>query len=167
MPINPQKLEAFANGNKKKDDNNGGKNQPPFGKGGKMGKTGHGYGHGGDQDGEDDHGHNNEDIDVQAIGERVQNGKGDKRLLRLARDVDDESNPPASITDEDIWERAKEAVEPHWDEYDEPYAVTMHVYQAMGGGFTGGGKGRDDEGDADDVSSEAEERYDEMMNPDL
>jgi len=160
MPINPQKLEAFANGNKKKDDNNGGKNPPPFGKGGKMGKTGHGYGRGGQDGGEGDSGHNDEDVDVQAIGERVQNGKGDKRLMRLAQDVDEESNPPASITDEDIWERAKEAVEPHWDEYDEPYAVAMHVYEAMGGGFTGGGKGYGKDGAKDEEMDEDEEEFD-------
>jgi len=53
------------------------------------------------------------------------------------KNADRDDNPPSFIDDEDTWERAKEAVMPHWDEYDEPYAVVMHVYKLMGGGTSG------------------------------
>ena len=42
-------------------------------------------------------------------------------------------NPPNSVHDEGTWERAKKAVEKHWGNYSEPWAVVMHVYQNMGG----------------------------------
>jgi hypothetical protein len=166
MPINPKKLEAFAH---KKDKPGGfppGKKAPPFGKKGKMygGKMGH-KGKGPLQDwakeeeGEHEHGGEDGEVDVQAIGERVQNGKGDKRLMRLADGVDEENNPPAWVEDEDVWEKAKDAVEPHWDEYDEPYAVVAHVYDKMGGGIKGGKKGRhhDDDGEEHDHEDEDDE----------
>ena len=44
-------------------------------------------------------------------------------------------NPPAWVTDEAIWERAKEAVRKYWDRYSEPWAVVTHVYENMGGGI--------------------------------
>lgn len=75
-----------------------------------------------------------DDIDVDAIGEQVQNGEWpDKDLINRAKNVDDESNPPSWALDEDIWEKAKAAVEDKWDEYDEPFAVVSAVYQKMGG----------------------------------
>ena len=42
-------------------------------------------------------------------------------------------NPPAWVRDENVWERAKERVRPHWHEYREPWAVVAHVYEQMGG----------------------------------
>ena len=42
-------------------------------------------------------------------------------------------NPPSWVRDEDTWERAKEAVAPHWDSYRAPWAVVVDVYRAMGG----------------------------------
>jgi hypothetical protein len=104
------------------------------------------------------HKHKGKHVDVDAIGDRVQSGHGDAHLLQLASDVDEEHNPPDMITDEAIWEKAKKAVEPKWDDYDEPYAVVMHVYKEMGGGFKGGqghhGKGY--EGGADDEDGDEE-----------
>lgn len=46
---------------------------------------------------------------------------------------DMEENPPSWVVDEDIWDRAKEQVEPYWDEYDDPWAVVTTVYKQMGG----------------------------------
>lgn len=45
-----------------------------------------------------------------------------------------DGNPPSWATDPDKWAEAEKAVKPHWDEYDEPYAVVAHVYKNMGGG---------------------------------
>jgi hypothetical protein len=42
-------------------------------------------------------------------------------------------NPPRWARDKDIWYRAVDKVKPHWDSYDEPYAVVTTVYQRMGG----------------------------------
>lgn len=152
MAINPKKLEAFAN---KKKGKGGGGGAPPFGGGGGKpggGKGGNPFGkkNGGggqphhDEEDEPEHEHDEEgedEIDVEAIGERVQNGKGDKRLMRLAEDVDDENNPPEWVEDEDKWEKAKDTAEPHWDDWDEPYAVVAHIYQALGGGIKKGDGG--------------------------
>jgi hypothetical protein len=49
-------------------------------------------------------------------------------------------NPASWIDDEDVWEKAKKAVEPKWDDYDDPYAVVVSVYKNMGGTI-GSGKG--------------------------
>jgi adenylate kinase family enzyme len=43
------------------------------------------------------------------------------------------SNPPASITSEKIWDRAKKAVKKYWKKYKEPWAVVFDVYRKMGG----------------------------------
>jgi hypothetical protein len=42
-------------------------------------------------------------------------------------------NPPASITSEKTWDRAKKAVKRYWKKYDEPWAVVFDVYRKMGG----------------------------------
>jgi hypothetical protein len=73
------------------------------------------------------------DEEVEHIGQLVQDGKGDPQLMKLAAGMTEESNPAAWIADEDVWERAKAAVKPNWDRYDEPFAVVSHVYHAMGG----------------------------------
>lgn len=43
-------------------------------------------------------------------------------------------NPPAWVTNEAAWDRAKEAVRPYWGNYSEPWAVVAHVYNNMTGG---------------------------------
>jgi hypothetical protein len=73
------------------------------------------------------------DAEVEHIGQLVQDGKGDPALMKLAAGMTEETNPAAWIADEDTWERAKQAVKPSWDKYDEPYSVVVHVYKAMGG----------------------------------
>lgn len=187
MPIPPKKLAAFAN---KKNDK-----APPFGKkkGGKFMPrvTGRKHGDEDEEEHEDDehgkgpladwakeeetehehqgqhpkHKHKGKNVDAEEIGQRVQSGNGDAHLLDLAADVSEDHNPPDTITDESIWEKAKAAVEPKWDEYDEPYAVVMHVYKEMGGGFKdgGGGKGRkgSDEDDTDGDEGGGEDDGDE------
>jgi hypothetical protein len=85
-----------------------------------------------DEHGDDDE-HELDQDEIDEIGEQVQNGDGDKRLMKLARKVDEDHNPPQWAVDEELWEKAKDAVEDKWDEYDEPYAVVAHVYQKMGG----------------------------------
>jgi len=44
---------------------------------------------------------------------------------------------PAWVKDHGLWNKAKTAVAPHADSYDEPYAVVAHVYKSMGGGIKG------------------------------
>jgi len=56
-----------------------------------------------------------------------------KDWIRRSNAVDRPDNPANWVKDEDVWERAKAAVKPHWDKYDEPYAVVTHVYENMGG----------------------------------
>ncbi len=75
---------------------------------------------------------------VKEEGQRVSDGKQDKQLRKLMRGFDPEDNPPAWVTSEAKWDRAKEAVDPEGDgaeEYDEPWAVVAHVYKRMGGGI--------------------------------
>jgi len=42
-------------------------------------------------------------------------------------------NPPPWVIDPDLWESAKLAIQPYRDRYDNPLAVTTHVYKQMGG----------------------------------
>jgi len=162
MPIHPKKLEAFANPKKKprhldeedEEEHEGEDHEHASGEH-EDEDTEPGHEHGGHDHEEDEHDHHGggkpggghehgEDgggekhVDVQKIGARVQSGNGDKRLMKLSKGIDEHNNPPQWVEDEDIWEKAKDAVEPHWDEYDEPYAVVTHVYQQMGGSIGGG-----------------------------
>ena len=153
MALDPKKLAAYAK-------NKPGKKGLPELIKGKYGKKGKGplqqwakeeegeHEHGGEEGDDEKH------VDVNAIAQRVQSGKGDKRLMKLAQGVTEENNPPEWVEDEDIWEKAKDAVEPKWDDYDEPYAVVAHVYEAMGGGVSEGGKGRDEHDDEDEEEHE-------------
>jgi predicted RNA-binding Zn-ribbon protein involved in translation (DUF1610 family) len=47
--------------------------------------------------------------------------------------IEEEGNPPKWVKNPAIWEKAKEAVEPYRDKYDEPYAVISWLYQRLGG----------------------------------
>lgn len=40
-------------------------------------------------------------------------------------------NPPAWVTNEAKWERAKAIVKPHWQHYEHPWAVVAHVYRRL------------------------------------
>jgi hypothetical protein len=60
-------------------------------------------------------------------------GGAQQQLKEWGTATEVEGNPPAWVGDEATWERAKEAVEKHWENYDEPYAVVAHVYFNMGG----------------------------------
>jgi len=90
-----------------------------------------------EDDGEDDDSDEGDEpeVDAEEIGAQVQAGNGSPKLLKLAKGVTEDTNPPAWVADEDTWEKAKAAVEPKWDEYDEPFAVTAAVYKKMGGSF--------------------------------
>jgi hypothetical protein len=71
--------------------------------------------------------------------EIVENGVEDD-IATLMEDYDPGENP-AWAQDEDIWERAKKAVDPEGegaDKYDEPWAVVATVYKNMGGAIAGG-----------------------------
>lgn len=163
MGVDPKKLAAFANA-KKEPGKSGKPGGFPFGKG--YGKKGKGplQEWAKEEEEEPEHGgeggKDGEGIDVVAIGDRVQSGDGDPDLMEKAQGITEETNPPDAITDEAIWEKAKAAVEPHWDDYDEPYAVVMHVYKEMGGGFSGGKGSVDDDLDEDDDVDEGDEDYD-------
>jgi hypothetical protein len=134
----------------------------------KFGKKGKGGDHqGGDQHDKDDkdrhdkddddheHGKGGQELtdeDVDQIGERVQDGKGDKRLMKLARSVDDVEDVPGWAEDEDLWHKAVGMLEDRMDEFDEPAAVVVHVYQELGGEIEG-----DDEGGGKDKGGDHEE----------
>lgn len=49
--------------------------------------------------------------------------------------IEQDGNPPAWVKDKAIWEKAKEAVEPYKENYDNPIAVSVAVYKSMGGGI--------------------------------
>lgn len=85
-------------------------------------------------EGEEGEGEGEEEIDVDAIAKQIEDGEWpDEDLMAKAAEVNEENNPPSWALDEATWEKAKEAVEPNWDSYDEPYAVVSAVYQKMGG----------------------------------
>lgn len=125
---------------------------PPFAK--KGGGDGNG-GDGGEHDDKKKKGGDQEEkkVDVHEIAEQIDRGDGDEQLMQLTDGYDPEQdgNPPAWVEDEDIWEKAKKAVEPNEDSYDNKWAVIAHVYKEMGGEVNGGdsdeepGEG-DDEG---------------------
>jgi hypothetical protein len=99
----------------------------------------------GDDEGEtDDDEDEDPEVDVDEIAEKISRGKGDRRLMKLAKKVTAENNPPQWVDDEDIWSRAKEAVgvdeDGRSEKYDQPYAVVTHVYKKMGGSIAGGKK---------------------------
>ena len=83
----------------------------------------------------EDHDDESDKMTPEEIGAMVQNGHGDEELMELAEGVDEDSNPPEWVEDEDTWEKAKKAVKKHWDDYDLPYAVVTHVYKSMHGGI--------------------------------
>ncbi len=55
--------------------------------------------------------------------------------LASGYDPEEHGNPPSWINpeDEEIWERAKAAVEEQWDQYNAPWAVVTYVFKRMGG----------------------------------
>jgi len=69
-----------------------------------------------------------EGIDDQTRAEIKFNGKSHEY-----QPFDKTHNPPGAVGSEKIWNRAKKAVKKYWKNYDEPWAVTMHVYQQMHG----------------------------------
>lgn len=93
-----------------------------------------------DDKGDDDEGGEDEGSDEEIaaqVAARVASGKTDDEVMGHLEgyDPDEDGNPPEWVEDEDLWERAKKAVEPNWDSYDEPYAVVAHVYKQMHGKF--------------------------------
>jgi hypothetical protein len=63
--------------------------------------------------------------------------KAKEWIVKAAKDMNVEGNPPSWVGDEATWEKAKAAVRPKWNDYDEPYAVVTHVYKKMGGSIKG------------------------------
>lgn len=133
--IDPKKLAEYAKGKKGK------KGLPDMIKG-KYGQKGRGPDHEEEEEHEDDEhegkkgrGRELSDEEIQAIGDRVQDGKGDKKLMQLVEgyDPEEDGNPPEWVADEAIWEKAKDAAEKDWDSWDEPWAVVATIYSSMGG----------------------------------
>lgn len=50
------------------------------------------------------------------------------------RSLERPDNPPSWVDDEAAWEKAKAAVKPKWDDYEEPWAVVSHIYGSITGG---------------------------------
>jgi len=125
----------------------------------------------------EDDGEGDKDVDVDAIAAQVENGQGDKKLMKLTKKYDPEKmgNPPSWIDpeDEDIWEKAKKAVGSEEDsDYDNYWAVVGHVYQSMGGSIKGGGKGalqqwaKEEESEKEHGGDDPDEDDDEDVNED-
>jgi len=135
-----KKLQQFAGGKDKKGP------LPPKMKGG-YGKKGYAP-IVGKEDKEEEHEDGDEhegNVDVDAVAAEVENGHGDKKLMKLVKGYDPKKmgNPPSWAADEDIWDKAKDAVGPEDEsDYDNYYAVLAHVYERMGGEIKGGGKGK-------------------------
>lgn len=56
-----------------------------------------------------------------------------KWVLKNPKEYPRADNPPAFVTNETAWNNAKEAVKPNWNQYKEPWAVVVHVYEQMTG----------------------------------
>lgn len=76
------------------------------------------------------------EVDVEKAAEAAE-AKANPQIAELVDGYDPEvqGNPPAWVASEATWEEAKKAVEPTWDNYDDPWAVVAHVYEQMGGSF--------------------------------
>ena len=74
-------------------------------------------------------------VDVGALVDRIEKGQGDPELMELAEEVDPEDleDAPAWALDEDLWEKAHDLSEPHFDEVAEPSELIAHVYKELGG----------------------------------
>jgi hypothetical protein len=42
-------------------------------------------------------------------------------------------NPPPWALDPDKWDRARNALAPQWDDFEDPWAMVTYVYERMGG----------------------------------
>ena len=96
-----------------------------------------------DEDDEESDEEDEEEIDdsvlvAEVVAEMEETG-GDDEILDLVMGYDPEldGNPPAWVEDEDLWERAKAAVNPEAEDapYSDPWAVVAHVYKKMSGGI--------------------------------
>jgi hypothetical protein len=114
-------------------------------------------------DGEEQH----HDVDVDAIAAEIEAGTGDKHLAKMMKGYDDEEQEmPSFIEDEDLWDKAKEMVDPENCDFEHPWLVTAAVYAALGGEMKMGNKGfpkkdskehEDKEADPDDDEDEDDE----------
>jgi len=67
-------------------------------------------------------------IDEETRKEIKSNGKNEEYIP-----FDKSHNPPGSVANEKIWDKAKKAVKKYKKNYEEPWAVTYYVYKRMGG----------------------------------
>lgn len=142
MAVDRKKLAALAEEKGKK-----GPPQKKPGKGGPPPPKAHEEDEEHEPDEETDPGKEHEENDEENDGKlaeqeakRVADGDGDEKLMELSSGVDEENDPPEWVKDEDVWERAKKAVDALKEEPDDYYAVVTHVYESMGGEI-GGGEG--------------------------
>lgn len=96
-----------------------------------------------EEEGEDESDGDGEGKDLEGLVDEVakeSEKNPDPELMKHLENYDPvrDGNPPSWVTDEALWERAKEAVDPEGKgaSYDEPYAVIAHVYKKMGGKVT-------------------------------
>lgn len=135
MAVDPKKLMALVerDSTKKMPPMKG--KAPPAGFGGNKAEADEGEEY--DEE-DDDDGPSEEDLKLaEKVGREVKGGKTDKEVMSVIADYDPDvdGNPAEWVADEQLWDRAKAAVEPKWGDYDEPYAVVAHVYKQLGGAF--------------------------------
>jgi len=123
MAIDPKKLAAFAKGDetaKEEDREESAESES--------------------EEDEDEDEKDDADYVDEALSEIEETG-GDEQILKLVAEYDptEEGNPPSWVEDEDVWERAKEAVDPDGEgaDYGDVWAVVATVYKKMGGEFKG------------------------------
>lgn len=137
MAVDVKKLKAFAKGQSKPGDSGGGGPKPkPFG-GNKTGAPAADHaepdGDEEEDDLDDEEGDETDEEIAARVGAQVKSGKVDQGLMDQMDGFDEGAGVPAFVEDEGLWDRAKAAVEPAWDEYDKPYVVVAHVYKELGG----------------------------------
>jgi hypothetical protein len=144
MPLDMKKLKDYAGGKQ-----NEKKPFPPKMKGyGGKGMHAPIVGNKDKQDDEDEHkdagdeGGEKKDVDIDALAAEIEAGNGNKQLAKMMQGYDDEENPvPSFVLDEDVWNEAKEMVDPENCDYENPWLVCGAVYEALGGEIKQQGKG--------------------------
>lgn len=71
-------------------------------------------------------------------GKKKSHRKGGKKKSKRRREpshprTEREARGNPGVRDEALWARAKRVVKPHWQSYDQPWAVVQKVYKNLGG----------------------------------
>lgn len=92
-----------------------------------------------DEDEEEDLADDAEEL-VATVAARVASGRVDTQLKKLLNGYDPGEQPVPPWAEDDLWEKAVQAVDPDGDgaNYDDPYLVVGAVYKKLGGAVNPG-----------------------------